>query len=505
MKTDNKFLNATQKITSWKWFPIVFLPLSLVFVLIYSYTTSPLFVHDGMDSCVFKTMGRIITQGKTPYVDFFDHKGPILYFINALGQWIYPGRLGIFAIQVLWMSFTLLFLFKLAELFLRSDLSLAVTVLAMFLLSGVYEEGNQCEEWELLAIAASYYYAARFALKPDRSLLLRASFIWGICCGFIFFIRPNDAVSQIGGIMAGVFIYYLIKKDLHSFFKSLIPFVSAFVVVTIPVILYFAVRKAVPDLVYGLVVFNSLYSDGIGEMIKSCLIPAKLSFFLLFIPTCCMIYKTEFKNLLYFFIPVFAFSLPLTGSNPYPHYFITFIPAVLIFWIFLLRQRDVSVILISLSMFYCCSFASTANFIMGAKTAAVKRVKGIVTGDSEYKAFYAEAGRLVNMIPEEERDDVWNYNLIWDNTPNFSILFHFGIQQCNKVPYFPMYMVDDNLRKSDDFRIKQPKWIFVSHDADIADHWYKFTPDYEYIGQHYTIVGTTDAENGNLELYRRNY
>ena len=37
------------------------------------------------DSSVFLYIGKRMTEGKIPYRDLFDHKGPILYFIEYLG------------------------------------------------------------------------------------------------------------------------------------------------------------------------------------------------------------------------------------------------------------------------------------------------------------------------------------------------------------------------------------------------------------------------------------
>ena len=71
------------------------------FVLCFSYSTSPVYFHDGYDSAVFQTMGLALLHGKLPYVDLFDHKGPVLYFINAFGLWLGNGKLGIFVMQII--------------------------------------------------------------------------------------------------------------------------------------------------------------------------------------------------------------------------------------------------------------------------------------------------------------------------------------------------------------------------------------------------------------------
>ena len=63
----------------------LFLPASLL------YYGNPLDHLPGMDNGVFLYGGQQLLVGKTPYLDFWDHKGPLIYFINALGLMIGKG------------------------------------------------------------------------------------------------------------------------------------------------------------------------------------------------------------------------------------------------------------------------------------------------------------------------------------------------------------------------------------------------------------------------------
>ena len=57
----------------------LFLPASLL------YYGNPLDHLPGTDNGVFLYGGQQLLAGKTPYLDFWDHKGPLIYFINAIG------------------------------------------------------------------------------------------------------------------------------------------------------------------------------------------------------------------------------------------------------------------------------------------------------------------------------------------------------------------------------------------------------------------------------------
>ena len=64
---------------------LLFVLSGLVWALFFSKTTSPLYTDVGYDSAMFQTIGKYWAQGYLPYVDLFDHKGPLIFFINAVG------------------------------------------------------------------------------------------------------------------------------------------------------------------------------------------------------------------------------------------------------------------------------------------------------------------------------------------------------------------------------------------------------------------------------------
>ena len=110
--------------------------ISTLFLLFYSYTTSPLYLNEGMDSTIYKTIGLGILEGKIPYRDLFDHKGPMVFYINALGQLIMSGRMGIFLLQIISLSFAVLFIYKTSRLFGGYGMSFLMSIVFLFVLSG---------------------------------------------------------------------------------------------------------------------------------------------------------------------------------------------------------------------------------------------------------------------------------------------------------------------------------------------------------------------------------
>ena len=112
-------------------------------VLLVCSGTSPLYRgHDWTDANTYLTMGRSLLQGVVPYRDLFDHKGPLLYGIYALGALLHPqGFYGIFLLQVLSLAATLYALYQAARALGAEPAPslLCVCALPFFLLSaGVY-------------------------------------------------------------------------------------------------------------------------------------------------------------------------------------------------------------------------------------------------------------------------------------------------------------------------------------------------------------------------------
>lgn len=81
--------------------------------------SSPIYVlNDWCDANAYFTMGKGLMNGSVPYKDLFDHKGPFLYFIYGIGYLLSQNSFfGIFILQVIAMSITLICAFKISEIY----------------------------------------------------------------------------------------------------------------------------------------------------------------------------------------------------------------------------------------------------------------------------------------------------------------------------------------------------------------------------------------------------
>ena len=502
------FLKKLDRVAENRWFPLVLIPIGVLFLLVYSFSTSPLYVDEGWDSNIFKEIGLAITKGKLLYVDIFDHKGPIIFLLNALGQSIIPGRNGIFLLQVIFMSGVLVYLFKMARLFLNGLLSFVAVIIVLGIYGGIMYEGNLGEEWGLIAIVVALYYSLRYLQSSPADSPVphpyALSVLYGVCFSWVFYIRPNDAVSMVGGVMAGIFLYLLFTRQFKNAIFNALFFLGTFIVLSLPFIIYFASKDALDAYYYGLIGHNSMYTEGFLPLVKACFGKKKLMFFLLFLAMNVMVAQTSDRRSLFVLIPVSLFAWVLTGWLMFVHYAISFIPMFLLFWAFMFRQKNIGIVLLSLALFYCGSFGGQLDYIYGFHDDTIRRVGQLRTHDQDNRNFYEESRKLLDVVPEQERDSIWNLNLIWDKHALASVFFHNGLVQCNRIIHYPHYSVDPNLKETDNIWTGKPKWIILTHAFDVHPYWdFDFTRDYEYLEQHYEFVAATDSTVCNLELYRR--
>ena len=164
---------------------------SLILSMIFMFN-SPLHPWKGgasaTDSSVFKTVAFMMEKGYMPYRDTFDHKGPVIYLLNYLGNKISDYR-GIWVIEAFFLIVLIFAMYKIARLSC-SIISSAITVLlALSILFTYFEGGNLTEEYAMPCIAIALFIFMDYLLNDKISNLRIMSA--GIGCGIVLMLRPN--------------------------------------------------------------------------------------------------------------------------------------------------------------------------------------------------------------------------------------------------------------------------------------------------------------------------
>lgn len=217
--TTNKF----KKIISTPHLKMIGLSLLSAFLVVTLYFTNLSFLYpsysvDGMatDSYFFMLTGKMMAEGKLPYVDFSDHKGIIVFFLQEVG-WIIGRRTGVAFINFIevFLSSYLsllcvkeLFDFKIKEQILAS----LIFVLLFCLVLG----GNAVSLIPLpFCILATYFYIKSIR-RNDRKSMLIGSLIAGLSIGIAFNTRPTDGLASLG-LYLYCFIWFLKNRKEYKF------------------------------------------------------------------------------------------------------------------------------------------------------------------------------------------------------------------------------------------------------------------------------------------------
>ena len=176
----------------------IFVPFLLAFIFsIAVFTaTNPIWGYTGVDSACFLLMGRGMLDGRVPYRDLVDNKGLVLYFLNALGQFLFQfasaPAFGVWVIEFLCLFFSLLLVRSFAGLFgCKSMVSVLMQVLYLAAIFPLIEMGNVGEEYTCFFTLLGFRLCARYLVENRIDCFWRYGFGAGILFALCFFVRPN--------------------------------------------------------------------------------------------------------------------------------------------------------------------------------------------------------------------------------------------------------------------------------------------------------------------------
>lgn len=461
---------------------------AFLYLLLFSWSTSPLYLTYGGDSPFFQIIGLGITQGKIPYVDLFDHKGPVPFFMDALGYSLGIGKYGIFVFQVISMTVSICLFYKIAGLFTTSDKKAAGAVaLSLLALADFITEGNQVEEWQLPYVSLTLLLIFGYIRSGSGRHPLWKSLIYGLCFGLVLFNRPNDGVMWVGSLFFGLMIMWTVRREYKMMFANTGAFIGGTVLAVLPFILWFASKDALPDLWYGMVVHNVKYASdalfswgGIGMI----LIPA-----IFVVVTIVLTSRDGFKDFRYVLIPMLVFTVALIGKRDYYHYLIPFTPYIAAAFALCLEHGWKAFVWVVSVLF--------AVFMYRESTYIINAFKG----HDRLESLYEQSDALFEAVPEGERNSVWNYNLVSYTKDRHSTtislmgcFLHAGV-----TPSSPVLASYDLLYLEDRFGVRtyEPEWLIMCP----SDSYQK---DFDYIFENYDLVASSpDEPVCELRLYKR--
>lgn len=315
--------------------------LSFTILLVFSFTTSPLYGEAVYhDTAIFWTVGKGWVHGLLPYVDLWDLKGPIIFFINAIGYLLTGNILGVFVIQFFTLFITLCILYVFLREYFKPFLCTLLLLIPAASFSYGIQGGGCVEEYMLPWLAGSYYAIWKWVNSIENKGIhyhpSRYAFLYGVTFAFALLTRLTNALGICAAI--AIIIGYLVcKKKWLNLFHNAISFIIGFLVLSVPFVVYFWAKGALYEMWYGTILYNIDYlteSDRGLKSIIDLLIIYRDTWLLLFLSIALLCINKTKKLVALTFVCISTVQLVwFMNGNGYAHYGIITIPLLVICFI----------------------------------------------------------------------------------------------------------------------------------------------------------------------------
>lgn len=206
--------------------------------------SSPLYpLNDWVDANCYMTVGRAMTEGKRPYCDLFEHKGPLLYMLHAAAALISESSFfGVFLFEVLACIWFLYLSCRLFRRFTGNSSLWAIPFTAMTVYSSyTFSHGDSAEEFCLPLILCAFLLGLD-CIDTSKPPSGRNSYFMGIIAGIIFWTKFNLLGFLIGGFI--ILAAISLKNGIASIVRMCAYIVLGVGTVSLPVIIFFAANDA---------------------------------------------------------------------------------------------------------------------------------------------------------------------------------------------------------------------------------------------------------------------
>lgn len=248
-------IDSTRK--SQSWIKILALIIFGLMALIVLQEANPLFYAPGRDQGFFLYTGQELLEGKHLYTDIWDSKGPVVFWINALGMLSGFGtRWGIFLLEWLFLTGGAFILFNAFSYKWTKLVSLFSVAGLLASARQVIGRGNSVEEYSLFFSFILLFLLFRHVFKKASCFHALAI---GALIGWSFMLRAN--VIGVGLVTAFVSAFWTFKNQggksgRHYLLYLLLGLMISLTLTSLP----FLIRGEVGKMVDASILYNFSYS-----------------------------------------------------------------------------------------------------------------------------------------------------------------------------------------------------------------------------------------------------
>lgn len=222
---------------------------AILFITLFS-KSSPLYpFQDWVDVHCYYSVGRAMNHGTVLYRDIVEQKGPMVYFLYALADRLFPRTFfGAYLMEVVSMGLLLYVTAQCIRLYTRrvSAVYIGIPLLACVITtSKSFTHGGSVEETLLFCLAYVLYTAIRIC--REGQVRPAAYFLNGICLGLVFWSKYTMVGLYIGVLLC-LSLYLLKNHRPRELGKIVLVTGGGFLAISLPVLLYFGMHGALRDL-----------------------------------------------------------------------------------------------------------------------------------------------------------------------------------------------------------------------------------------------------------------
>lgn len=438
---------------------------STIHLLLFSFWTSPFYrLWYGCDASFFTLVGRGITEGKVPYRDFFDLKGPYFFFIEALGQLMAKSRHGAFIIQVPFAFASLLLVYEISCLFVSKKKALFVCLVYLWGNITTLWGGNTLEEFILPLALGCLYMVLRKIVKEGCTLgelPLTYMTVLGVVIGICLFSKISCG-APILGIIAAVIFSDLAQKQIKHLLLNLLYLIFGLALAALPVIIYFGANSALGDMFFCVFKLGFSRSTNYYESFNITW-ELKLSGAVLAFMFAILARKRIDANISIILMAMSAATwLLLHLGTPYYYYFTTVYPCLILALALFLKIYDPLILFEdACQVVTICLFAI---FLFYYVPTGLDNIETVTKDRTFYASeqFQQDAVDMGSLIPNYERDSVFSFmlDMQWFEANQITPCCRYVVNVPFFIELYPQ-AEKDMLKMLDE---NPPKWIVIGND-----------------------------------------
>lgn len=233
---------------------LIYAMLASALILLFCSKSSPLYpINDWMDVHCFLTLGKGMLHGLVPYVDLYEQKGPVLYFIYAIvALFCQKSMFGQYMLEVVTFGLFLYYSAKLAEIYIgkcsRYRYIIIPILAAIVATTRSFQHGGSVEQMCIFTFVYGLYSVLK-AIHEDRPLAFRAALTNGIFAGAALWIKYTMLGFYVG-LALFVLVWYITRiRDLRKTMAVIGQFLLGIGIVSAVVVVYFLCVGGLKELI----------------------------------------------------------------------------------------------------------------------------------------------------------------------------------------------------------------------------------------------------------------